>query len=119
MAEAGEDEIVDSTPGYTAPKKVALDTLKNLDKDDEALNRWKAALLAGTNAGEEVSSETAPPPFFVVVFAFNYYNNFPKYMDAPSGIYIYIYIYIYVHTLLPLFSASSFYLLFFMIRLLL
>lgn len=47
MAEADEDAI-ENTPGYVAPKKVALDDLKNLDKDDEALNRWKAALLAGT-----------------------------------------------------------------------
>lgn len=46
MAEADEDPI-ENTPGYVAPKKVALDDLKNLDKDDEALNRWKAALLAG------------------------------------------------------------------------
>jgi hypothetical protein len=50
MAEA-EDDIVENTPGYVAPKKVGLDALKNLDKDDEALNRWKAALLAGASSG--------------------------------------------------------------------
>jgi Rho GDP-dissociation inhibitor len=49
MAEA--DDAVEQTPGYVAPKKVALDTLKDLDKDDEALNRWKAQLLAGVSKG--------------------------------------------------------------------
>eukprot|EP00048_Salpingoeca_helianthica_P014330 m.221156 g.221156 ORF g.221156 m.221156 type:complete len:190 (-) comp15731_c0_seq1:107-676(-) len=48
---AEEDDSVEQTPGYVAPKKVALDTLKDLDKDDEALNRWKAQLLAGASAG--------------------------------------------------------------------
>jgi Rho GDP-dissociation inhibitor len=46
-----DDEVVEGTPGYVPPKKVGLDTLKNLDKDDEALNRWKAALLAGASSG--------------------------------------------------------------------
>ena len=44
------DEIdVEETPGYVAPKKVDLETLKNLDQDDEALQRWKAALLEGAD----------------------------------------------------------------------
>eukprot|EP00127_Corallochytrium_limacisporum_P006346 Clim_evm57s225 gene=Clim_evmTU57s225 len=40
------EELPEETPGYVAPKKVDLDTLKNLDADDEALNKWKASLLS-------------------------------------------------------------------------
>lgn len=43
----GEDDMVEQTPGYKAPKKEALDDIVNKDKDDEALNRWKQQLLAG------------------------------------------------------------------------
>eukprot|EP00039_Didymoeca_costata_P018135 m.332240 g.332240 ORF g.332240 m.332240 type:complete len:196 (+) comp16906_c0_seq1:622-1209(+) len=43
-----EDDLVDEgTAGYKPPEKVALDKLKDLDKDDDALNRWKAQLLQG------------------------------------------------------------------------
>ena len=51
MAEGGDDVEVEQTPGYKAPKKVDLETLQNLDKDDEALNRWKAKLLEGVAKG--------------------------------------------------------------------
>lgn len=50
MASAEADIAPEETPGYQAPKKVDLETLKNLDSEDEALNRWKAQLLAGANA---------------------------------------------------------------------
>lgn len=53
MAEAADDIDVEQTPGYKAPAKVDLETLQNLDKDDEALNRWKAQLLAGASTGIE------------------------------------------------------------------
>jgi len=43
------DEVVDT--GYKAPEKKSVDEMKNLDADDEALNRWKAQLLAGAEAG--------------------------------------------------------------------
>jgi hypothetical protein len=33
--QAGDDELVENTPGYKAPAKVDLETLKNLDADDE------------------------------------------------------------------------------------
>jgi hypothetical protein len=46
MAAAGDDDF-ETTPGYKAPAQVDLETLQNLDKDDEALNRWKAKLLEG------------------------------------------------------------------------
>ena len=55
-AMADEEFEVETTPGYQAPKKVDLDTLQELDKDDEALNRWKAALLEGA---ETAKSECA------------------------------------------------------------
>ena len=47
MADGEED--LELTPGYKAPKKEALDDIVNKDKDDEALNRWKASLLAGVD----------------------------------------------------------------------
>eukprot|EP01147_Barroeca_monosierra_P002779 gene2779-8138_t len=49
---ADDDVPVEMTPGYQPPKKVDLDTLKELDKDDEALNRWKAALLQGAETAK-------------------------------------------------------------------
>ena len=36
------------TPGYKAPKKVDLQTLQDLDADDEALVKYKATLLGET-----------------------------------------------------------------------
>ena len=36
------------TPGYTAPKKVDLKTLQELDADDESLVKYKAQLLGQT-----------------------------------------------------------------------
>lgn len=52
MAEANEFD--EETPGYKAPAKVDLETLQNLDKEDEALNRWKAQLLAGAQTGTDL-----------------------------------------------------------------
>ncbi|EDQ89703.1 uncharacterized protein MONBRDRAFT_32357 [Monosiga brevicollis MX1] len=49
MAAAQGDEDFETTPGYKAPAQVDLNTLQNLDKDDEALNRWKAKLLEGVD----------------------------------------------------------------------
>ncbi len=46
--QAGDDELVENTPGYKAPAKVDLETLKNLDADDESLKKWKAKLLEGS-----------------------------------------------------------------------
>eukprot|EP01137_Pigoraptor_chileana_P006758 Opistho-2@51423 len=45
---ADEDfKDIEETPGYKAPKQVDLDTLKNLDANDESLNKWKQQLLKG------------------------------------------------------------------------
>eukprot|EP00729_Bicosta_minor_P006339 gene6339-18889_t len=55
MAEAaGPDEDDALTPGYKAPAKVGIaDMMKSEGKDDEdeALQRWKAQLLAGADSG--------------------------------------------------------------------
>jgi Rho GDP-dissociation inhibitor len=48
MASQAEDDLVETTPGYKAPNKVDLETLKKLDADDESLAKWKAKLLAGS-----------------------------------------------------------------------
>mmetsp|Transcript_31037 Transcript_31037/g.43434 ORF Transcript_31037/g.43434 Transcript_31037/m.43434 type:complete len:203 (-) Transcript_31037:86-694(-) len=42
------DEVEDT--GYKGPAKKSVDEMKNLDADDEALNRWKAQLLQGADA---------------------------------------------------------------------
>eukprot|EP00045_Choanoeca_perplexa_P021943 m.7888 g.7888 ORF g.7888 m.7888 type:complete len:190 (+) comp8967_c0_seq1:36-605(+) len=52
MAAEGDDDF-ETTPGYKAPAQVDLETLQNLDKDDEALNRWKAKLLEGAASGAD------------------------------------------------------------------
>lgn len=56
-AAEGDDFDVETTPGYKAPAKVDLETLQNLDADDEALNRWKAKLLEGASAGKPIQSK--------------------------------------------------------------
>lgn len=62
-----DDELApEDTPGYQAPKKVDLDTLKNLDANDESLNKWKANLV-GSQASTGASSlrpapRGGPPP---------------------------------------------------------
>lgn len=38
------------TAGYRVGEQKTIDELKNLDKDDEALNRWKQSLLSGPGA---------------------------------------------------------------------
>lgn len=64
MAEAaGPDEDDVLTPGYKAPEKVGIaDMMKSEGKDDEdeALQRWKAQLLAGAE------SSTGGPPVEVM-----------------------------------------------------
>ncbi len=50
MASQADDDLVETTPGYKAPAKVDLNTLKNLDADDESLKKWKEKLLAGAPA---------------------------------------------------------------------
>eukprot|EP00043_Microstomoeca_roanoka_P012387 m.119788 g.119788 ORF g.119788 m.119788 type:complete len:190 (-) comp15480_c0_seq1:190-759(-) len=66
---ADDDLQIDTTPGYTAPKKVDLNTLQELDKDDEALNRWKAALLQGAEA-----AKNSDDPRKVIVTAMRFHT---------------------------------------------
>ena len=47
LSPSQDDEEV--TPGYQAPKKVDLQTIQDLDADDEALVKYKAALLGQTS----------------------------------------------------------------------
>lgn len=44
-----EDEVV--TPGYVAPAKKTVEEIANLDQDDEALVKYKQALLGDAAAG--------------------------------------------------------------------
>lgn len=46
-----DDELAPTeTAGYRVGEQKTIDQLQNLDKDDEALNRWKQSLLGGANA---------------------------------------------------------------------
>ena len=51
LAVAGDDE---DTPGYKAPAKVDLETLKNMDADDESLVKYKQDLLKGSEGNKFV-----------------------------------------------------------------
>jgi hypothetical protein len=46
-----DDEAPEDDSGYKGAKKVDLQTQLQLDRDDEALNRWKASLLGAGMAG--------------------------------------------------------------------
>ncbi len=50
MADHDEDLKSTETDGYKKPKEATLNQMKDLDKDDEALNKWKASLLGGADA---------------------------------------------------------------------
>ena len=41
-------EEEETTPGYKAPAKVDLETIKKMDADDESLTKYKADLLKGS-----------------------------------------------------------------------
>ena len=58
----GDDE---ETPGYKAPAKVDLETIKQMDADDESLVKYKQALLG--NTGDVPKGEPRnilPGPFY-------------------------------------------------------
>jgi len=46
-----DPEDLDEIPGYKPPEKKTMEEMKNLDKDDEALERYKASLLGDQEAG--------------------------------------------------------------------
>lgn len=56
-----DDDDDEVTPGYSAPKKVDLKTLQELDADDESLVKYKAQLLGQT---ADVKGLSFFPPFF-------------------------------------------------------
>lgn len=48
------------TAGYRVGEQKTIDELQNLDKDDEALNRWKQSLLGGAAAGPGAAAGGKP-----------------------------------------------------------
>ncbi|XP_046856497.1 rho GDP-dissociation inhibitor 1-like [Xenia sp. Carnegie-2017] len=44
-----DNEDIEETPGYQPPKEKSLKDIQDLDRDDEALVKYKAQLLAGAN----------------------------------------------------------------------
>lgn len=52
-----EDDLAPTeTAGYIAPEKKTLSELKELDKNDESLNRWKESLLKNMSSGPQEDS---------------------------------------------------------------
>lgn len=56
MAEAAEpapiaNEDAEATPGYKAPEMKSVNEIANMDQDDEALVKYKQALLGNVDAG--------------------------------------------------------------------
>lgn len=48
----GEDDLAPTqTEGYKAPAKKTVEELKNLDQNDESLNKWKESLLKNAQTG--------------------------------------------------------------------
>jgi len=45
------EDLAEEAEGYKPPEKKTLDEIMNLDKDDEALERYKAALLGDQEKG--------------------------------------------------------------------
>ncbi|KAI9045257.1 rho GDP-dissociation inhibitor [Aspergillus affinis] len=54
MTEHDEDLVASTTEGFKVGEKKTIEEYQNLDKDDEALNRWKASLglATGTPIGD-------------------------------------------------------------------
>ncbi|KAJ5213658.1 hypothetical protein N7449_000827 [Penicillium cf. viridicatum] len=59
MADHHDDELASTTTeGFKVGEKKTLDEYNQLDKDDEAMNRWKASL--GLNSGEPIADPNDP-----------------------------------------------------------
>ncbi|PLB47232.1 E set domain-containing protein [Aspergillus steynii IBT 23096] len=54
MTEHDDDLVASTTEGFKVGEKKTIEEYQNLDKDDEALNRWKASLglATGTPIGD-------------------------------------------------------------------
>eukprot|EP00030_Apusomonadida_sp_AF-17_P003216 a346178_113.p2 GENE.a346178_113~~a346178_113.p2 ORF type:complete len:221 (+),score=103.15 a346178_113:32-664(+) len=53
-AAGGDDDMDENDTGYRVGAKVSVDELLTKDADDDALNRWKAQLLAGAAAAAPI-----------------------------------------------------------------
>jgi Rho GDP-dissociation inhibitor len=52
-----EDDLTpSSTAGYKAPAQKTVEELKNLDQNDESLNKWKESLLKNAAAAKSGDS---------------------------------------------------------------
>ena len=59
--------IVEDFPGYEAPKEKSLDAIINADAEDEALKKYKAALLGdAANNAEKIIVDAANPKNVIV-----------------------------------------------------
>jgi len=68
MADHADDDLAPSkTEGFKVGEKKTIDEYKNLDQDDEALNRWKASL--GLGAGDSVSDPSDPRKCIILSLA--------------------------------------------------
>jgi len=64
MADHGDDEVPDETPGYQPPAPKSVEEIMKSDADDESLRRYKQSLL-GNAVGLEICE-----CFTVVIVAF-------------------------------------------------
>ncbi|KJE97988.1 rho GDP dissociation inhibitor [Capsaspora owczarzaki ATCC 30864] len=88
---ADEDIEVEETPGYKAPKAVDLDTLKNLDANDESLKKWKESLLKGSGGASATGKPVVVQKLSLVVadrsdVALDLTGDLNKLKDAPFTI---------------------------------
>ncbi|CAG7919081.1 unnamed protein product [Penicillium olsonii] len=58
MADQADDLAATRTEGFKVGEKKTIDEYNQLDKDDEAMQRWKASL--GLNAGEPIHEPNDP-----------------------------------------------------------
>jgi Rho GDP-dissociation inhibitor len=54
---ADDDLAPTQTEGYVAPEKKTLEELTQLDKDDDALNKWKQSLLKNANTAGATTND--------------------------------------------------------------
>ena len=59
-------EPEDEVPGYVAPAQKSLDTILQTDEDDEALKKYKAALLGSAATGDRIVVDQNNPNNVIV-----------------------------------------------------
>jgi len=50
MADHGDDEVPEETPGYKPPAPKSMEDILKSDADDESLRKYKESLLGSGNA---------------------------------------------------------------------